>query len=46
MLGIFSPPHLDGMFEAMLGQPLDAFPAISAEFGCEIVGPMLEPERL
>ena len=46
MLGIFSPPHLDGMFEAMLGQPLDAFPAISAAFGCEIVGPMLEPERL
>jgi len=46
MLGIFSPPHLDGMFEAMLGKPLDAFPALAAEFGGEIVGPMIEPERL
>lgn len=44
MLGVFSPPHLDGLFEAMLGQPLQAFPAIAAGFGCEIVGPMIEPE--
>jgi mannose-6-phosphate isomerase-like protein (cupin superfamily) len=44
MLGIFSPPHLDGMFEAMLGQPLDAFPAIAAEFATEILGPLIEPE--
>ncbi len=43
MLGVFSPPHLDGMFDAMIGQPLDAFPAIAARFGTEIVGPMIEP---
>jgi len=43
MLGIFSPPHLDGMFEAMLGQPIEAFPAIAEGFGVEFVGPMIEP---
>jgi len=43
MLGVFSPPHLDGMFEAMVGQPPQAFPTIAASFGVEIVGPMIEP---
>jgi hypothetical protein len=46
MLGVFSPPHLDGMFEAMLGQPLQAFQMIAAGFGCEIIGPMIEPETV
>ena len=43
MLGVFSPPHLDGMFEAMIGQPPHAFPTIAASFGTEIVGPLIEP---
>jgi mannose-6-phosphate isomerase-like protein (cupin superfamily) len=43
MLGVFSPTGIDGFFDAMAGQPLDALPDIAQRFGIEIIGPMIEP---
>jgi mannose-6-phosphate isomerase-like protein (cupin superfamily) len=43
MLGVFSPTGIDGFFDATVGQPLEALPAIARRFGIEFVGPMIEP---
>jgi mannose-6-phosphate isomerase-like protein (cupin superfamily) len=43
MLGVFSPTGIDGFFDAMAGQPLEALPDIAQRFGIEIIGPMIEP---
>jgi HTH-like domain len=43
MLGVFSPTAIDGSFDAMVGQPLEALPSIAQRFGIEIIGPMIEP---
>lgn len=42
MLGVFSPTGIDGIFDATVGQPLDALPDIAKRFGIEIIGPMIE----
>jgi hypothetical protein len=43
MFGVFGPTGIDGFFDTMVGQPLDALSDIAQRFGIEIIGPMIEP---
>lgn len=43
LLGVFSPPMLDGFFQAMIENPTAEVPKIARQFGIEFVGPMMEP---
>lgn len=42
LLGVFSPPMLDGFFQAMIDNPTAEVPKIARQFGIEFVGPMIE----
>lgn len=43
LLGVISPPGLEGFFAAMNGRPPADFPTIAAQFALEVVGPPLTP---